>query len=90
MLKTYRSKFKNPLVKDTFIYTTTDAIGKGVAFLLLPLVSFYVSPEELGIATNFVVLTSIMTLLGGMAVVNSLPYFYYELEFLCQLYDFVV
>lgn len=71
-------KFKNPIVRDTFIYTITDSIGKGVGFLLLPLVSFYVPPGELGIATNFVVLTSILSLLGGLAVVNSLPYFYYE------------
>ena len=74
----YKKKLKNPLVRDTFIYTLTDSIGKGVGFLLLPLVSFYVPPDELGIATNFVVLTSILSLLGGLAVVNSLPYFYYE------------
>ena len=73
-----KTKFKNPLVRDTFIYTLTDSIGKGVGFLLLPLVSFYVPPNELGIATNFVVLTGILSLLGGLAVVNSLPYFYYE------------
>jgi len=68
----------NKLVRDTMIYTVTDSIGKGVGFLLLPIVSFYVSPGELGIATNFTVLTSILSLLGGLAVVNSLPYFYYE------------
>ena len=71
-------KYKNPILRDTFIYTLTDSIGKGVGFLLLPLVSFYVSPSELGIATNFSVLTSILSLLGGLAVVNALPYFYYE------------
>lgn len=69
---------KNPLVRDTFIYTVTDSIGKGIAFLLLPLISFYVTPDELGIATNFSVLTQIVSLLAGMAIVNSLPYFYYE------------
>lgn len=73
-----REKLKSPLVRDTFIYTITDSIGKGVGFLLLPLVSFYVTPDELGIATNFVVLTQIASLLAGLAIVNSLPYFYYE------------
>lgn len=66
------------LVKDTFIYTATDTFGKAIGFLLLPLVSFYLSPDELGIATNFTVLTSIVTLLAGEALVNSLPYFFYE------------
>ena len=69
---------KSSLVKDTFIYTITDAIGKAIAFLILPLISYYLSPDELGVATNFSVLTSIVTLLAGLAIVNSLPYFFYE------------
>lgn len=81
MLKTIIKKgrkVKNPLIRDTFIYTVTDSIGKGIGFLLLPLVSFYVTPDELGIATNFSVFTQIVSLLAGLAIVNSLPYFYYE------------
>lgn len=69
---------KSSLVKDTFIYTLTDAIGKAIGFLILPLISYYLSPDELGVATNFSVLTSIVTLLAGLAIVNSLPYFFYE------------
>lgn len=71
-------KLKQPIVRDTFIYTITDAICKGMSFLLLPLVSYYVVPEELGIAANFDVLQFIVSLISGQAVVNALPYFYYE------------
>lgn len=71
-------KFKTSLVKETFIYTATEAFGKAIGFLLLPFVSYYISPDELGIATNFSVLTSIVTLLAGQAVVNAIPYFFYE------------
>ena len=77
-LKNREHKWSKPLVRDTFIYTLTDSIGKGIGFLLLPIVSFYVQPNELGIATNFSVLTSILSLIGGLALVNSIPYFYYE------------
>ena len=69
---------KNKLFKSTMAYTIADALSKGVAFLTLPLVSSYIMPEELGIATNFEVLVSILSLLAGLAVVNALPYFYYE------------
>ncbi|MBR1622082.1 MAG: oligosaccharide flippase family protein [Prevotella sp.] len=69
---------KGSLIKDTFIYTITDTIGRAIGFLLLPFVSFYMPPDELGIATNFSVLTSIIILLSGEALVNSIPYFYYE------------
>ena len=51
-----------------------------MAFILLPIVSYYMSPADLGIATNFTVLAQLVILLAGMAVVNSLPYFFYEQE----------
>lgn len=72
------SVLKGNLFKETFIYTATDMIGKAMAFILLPVVSFYMPPAELGIATNFTVLTGLIVLLSGLAIVNSLPYFFYE------------
>lgn len=78
MLATIRHNIKNPLFKETFIYTLTDVIGKAMSFVLLPIVSFYMPPDELGLATNFTVITSLISLFAGLAVVNSLPYFFYE------------
>lgn len=78
MLSTYRERFNNPLVKETLVYTVTDVVGKAMSFVLLPIVSFYMSPDELGIATNFTVITSLVAILSGLAIVNSLPYFFYE------------
>lgn len=74
----YLSLIRNNLVKETFLYTFTDVLGKAMSFILLPILSFYLPPDELGIATNFTVLTSLIILLAGLAIVNSLPYFYYE------------
>lgn len=72
-------KLKNSsLVRDTFLYTLTDAFGKAIGFIILPFLSYYLSPDDLGLATNFSVLTSITVLLAGNAMVNALPYFYYE------------
>lgn len=68
---------KKQLLKQTAIYTISDGISKGLSFLALPLVSHYLIPEELGIAANFDVLLSILMLLAGQSIVNSLPYFYY-------------
>ena len=69
---------KRTLIKETFVYTATDAFGRAIGFLLLPFVSFYMPPDQLGIATNFSVLTTIIILLAGQAIVNALPYFFYE------------
>ena len=70
--------FKNKLVRDTLVYTVTDAVGKAISFILLPILSYYLSPEGLGLATNFVVFTTIVNLLAGQAILNALSYFYYE------------
>lgn len=80
MLNTYRNKLNSTLFKETFIYTVTDVIGKAMSFVLLPIVSFYMTPDELGIVTNFTVITTLVSLFAGLAVVNSLPYFFYEQE----------
>ena len=66
------------LVKETFVYTLTDVVGKAMSFILLPIVSYFLPPSELGIATNFTVLTTLIILLAGLAIVNSIPYFFYE------------
>lgn len=73
-----KGKARNPVVKNSLIYVGTDAFTRAVSFLLLPLVSKFLLPEQLGIAANFDVLQSILALLGGMATVNALSYFFYK------------
>lgn len=77
-MKVSFSIFKKNVFKETIIYTATDIVGKAMSFILLPIVSYYMPPSELGIATNFAVFTQLVILLAGLAVVNSLPYFFYE------------
>lgn len=69
---------KSSLIRDTFIYTVADALGKALGFIILPFLSYYLTPDDLGLATNFSVLTSITVLLAGSVMVNALPYFFYE------------
>ena len=66
------------LFRNTAIYTITDGISKSISFIMLPIVSYYLLPEQLGIVANFDVLQSIIMLLAGQAIVNALPYFYYK------------
>ena len=75
-----RLKFgkRKTLLGNALIYILSDGITKALSFLILPFVSFYLIPEQLGIAANFDVLQSILMLLAGQAIVNALPYFYYD------------
>lgn len=74
----FKNLFANRLLKHTFIYTLTDGISKALSFLILPFISFYLVPAEMGVVANFNVLQSILTLLAGQAIVNGIPYFYYK------------
>lgn len=70
--------FKNKLLKSTAIYTISDGIAKGLNFLTLPLISFYLVPEQLGIAVNYEVLASIISLLSSGVYTNGITYFFYD------------
>lgn len=72
------NKIKKPIIKETFLYTISGGTSKAISFLVLPLISNYLVPQELGMAANLDVLVSILSLLGGLAIVNGLPYFYYK------------
>ena len=78
IVTTLRTRINNPLLRNTIIYTLSDALSKGLSFLTLPFISYYLIPEQLGIAANFDVLASIVCLIAGQAIVNGLPYFYYD------------
>lgn len=73
-----KRKKKTNLIKNSLIYVGADAFARVVSFLLLPIVSRYLIPEQLGIAANFDVLQNILSLLGGMATVNGLAYYFYK------------
>lgn len=73
-----KDRLHNGIFKATLIYTLSDGFCKALSFVMLPLVSYYLIPSQLGIAANFEVLLSIIMLLAGQAIVNSLPYFYYN------------
>ena len=38
----------NSVAKQAFIYTATDAISKGISFLVIPFISYYLTPDQLG------------------------------------------
>jgi len=51
---------KNKFLRDTSIYTIADVLNKIVPFMLLPVLTRYLTPEDYGIIAMFFVLTSIL------------------------------
>jgi O-antigen/teichoic acid export membrane protein len=71
---------KNPLLKNSAIYIVTDAINKAIPFLLLPILTHYLIPSDFGIATNFNVYTSILTIFIGISINSAISANFYRLK----------
>lgn len=59
-------KFRNPLVKNTLVYTIASGLNAGIPFLMLPIITTYLSPVEYGIVATFMVFNSIFVLVIGV------------------------
>src|SRR5690606_26101959 len=57
-----------------------DAINKAVPFLILPILSYYLTPGDYGIVANFTILLSIVTILVGLSVEGVIGVNYYRIS----------
>ncbi|MGE8377165.1 MAG: lipopolysaccharide biosynthesis protein [Sphingobacterium sp.] len=72
--------FKHGLVKNSLIYTVSDAINKAVPFFILPVLSYYLVPADFGIVANFNVLLAILTLLVPLGASTILSVKFYKVS----------
>lgn len=68
----------NKLCKGVIIYGLADAFQKALGFLTLPIFSYYILPDELGLVANFDVLVQIASYLAFTSLVGNVIYFYYD------------
>lgn len=71
---------KNSLFKNTGIYTFTSIIDKAIPFLMLPILTRYMSPEDYGIVSMFSLLTTITIPFVGVGVHGAITRQYYNQE----------
>lgn len=50
------------LLKDSVVYVFTDGVNKSIPFLLLPVISYYISPAEYGMITNYNLIVQILSI----------------------------
>lgn len=72
--------FKSKLIKQSFLYVAIDGINKAVPFLILPIISKYLTPEEFGIATNYNVFVQIVSVFIYSAALASISVNYFKLD----------
>ena len=64
--------------KNTIIYVSLGFISPAVNFLLIPLYTNYLSPEQYGIITIAVVFQATLNILIGLGLVGTYHRFYYD------------
>lgn len=68
------------LVKNTLIYFFADIFNKAVPFLLLPILTTYLTPEDYGIIATFGVFTSILVIFISMNTLGSIEVIYFQIS----------
>lgn len=69
---------KHPLLKSSLIYTLCEAINKAVPFLVLPLLSYYLTPGDYGIVANFNILLAVTTICIALSVEGVIGVNFYK------------
>jgi len=76
----FKELFKKKMLKDFLIYGSTDAINKAIPFLLLPILTNYLSPSDYGILASFNSLFAIFIIFIGLSVNGAITIKYYKLN----------
>jgi len=69
---------KSPLLHSAGIYTTTNILNKAIPFLLLPVLTRYLSPEDYGIVAMFSVVVGIVSVFTGLNTHGAIGRQYFE------------
>ena len=59
---------KKKLFKDSLVYILGDTLNKAALFLMLPILTRYLTPEDYGIISVFTVLVSVLAVFTGLNV----------------------
>src|SRR5699024_5289914 len=65
------------VIKNSSIYTVTSVLQKAIGFLLLPLYTTYLTPEDYGITGVVNALTALLSLLFTLSLNSSVQRYYY-------------
>jgi len=71
---------KSSLLKNSSIYTITNVLNSSIPFLLIPVLTRYLAPDEYGVANMFVVLYSFYAPFVGLSVHGLVQVKYFKRE----------
>lgn len=76
--KKFLSLLKNSLIRKSGIYTLSSIFEKAIPFLLLPILTRYLSTEDYGIVSMFTVMVGLTTAFTGLGIKPAVLRSYYK------------
>ena len=73
-------KKRNSFIGNAFIYTITNLIRSSIPFLLLPILTRYLKPEDYGIIATFQVILSVVLILVNMNMRGAVSVNYFKMN----------
>lgn len=71
---------KSKVAKNTFIYTLFSFINKGIPFLILPIITHYLSEEDYGKIATFNTYVQFLVLFVGLSLNSAISVNYFHLK----------
>lgn len=66
--------------KEAGIYTVFTVINKAVPFFLLPILTYYLSPADIGYITNYQILYNLSIVLVGISIPGAIARYYFKIS----------
>lgn len=74
------SLLKNVTIRNSLIFTIGNIVNAGVPFLLLPILTRYMTPEEYGMLAMYTIVLGVMNAFTGLSVHGAISREYFEFD----------
>ncbi|MCG3714145.1 oligosaccharide flippase family protein [Arcobacter lacus] len=68
------------LFTNSFIYVLGDVLNKSIPFLMLPILTRYLTPEDYGIISVFTILVSILAVFTGLSIHGAININFFKMQ----------
>jgi len=70
------------LIKFSISYTVIEGVQRGILFLLLPIFTHYMTPEEYGIVSTSLILISFLSIFFSLAIQSAISRYYHKSKYI--------
>ncbi|MCK5846698.1 MAG: oligosaccharide flippase family protein, partial [Bacteroidales bacterium] len=75
-----KNLFSSKLIKHSFVFVFADFVNKSIPFLLLPILTHYLTPADYGVIASFNSLIAVLAVFIGLSVQGAVNVNYYKLS----------